>query len=482
MRILSFRRNCLAPIACLPNEILTNIFKFIEEDERLDGYDNEDIPACLAVTHVCRHWRNVALECPTLWRFIRSSSPFWLDIMLERSKETPLIVTYASPMPLEDCLEKVLLHLPRIKYLEFRAWSCDVSHIMDLLASQPAPMLETFKFWARAGDRGALLPMGPISAPIFEGRAPLLRHVKVDYCDRSWSSSVFGGLSSLCVTGTRLAELLPALRCMPALELLALDSIKSNGTTLFDEVPLARLKSIYLFATSLLNAVAVLAHLALPVDVKISLRLLSIEGSKTFFDLFSAIYKHPGGSGLVLRSLRATNYYARHMAVQFSTSSAIKDPDGDDIQLSIQFFFDLPVLIQPDIVLDIWQTITQQRHRTFFVDELEFIRFEGFLGFIWGLTAALRIEGSFPSLRILELRDMALQDDVLKDLRDVLAKRTRHDRIQNLRLVLCRNFTANQEQLLREVIVNVDCDQWTLNGGRSSRKRLPLIALNQVTF
>lgn len=266
--------------------------------------------------------------------------------------------------------------------------------------------------------------------------------------------------------------------CMPALELLALDSIKSNGTTLFDEVPLARLKSIYLFATSLLNAVAVLAHLALPVDVKISLRLLSIEGSKTFFDLFSVIYKHPGGSGLVLRSLRATNYYARHMAVQFSTSSAIKDPDGDDIQLSIQFFFDLPVLIQPDIVLDIWQTITQQRHRTFFVDELEFIHFEGFLGFIWGLTAALRIEGSFPSLRILELRDMALQDDVLKDLRDVLAKRTRHDRIQNLRLVLCRNFTANQEQLLREVIVNVDCDQWTLNGGRSSRKRLPLIALN----
>ncbi|KAG2756567.1 hypothetical protein P692DRAFT_20825793 [Suillus brevipes Sb2] len=112
--------------------ILRNIFKFLEEDERLDGYDNKDIPACLAVTHVCRHWRNVALECPTLWRFISSSSPFWLDIMLERSKETPLIVTYAIPMPLEDCLEKVLLHLPRIKYLEFRAWSCDVGHIMDL--------------------------------------------------------------------------------------------------------------------------------------------------------------------------------------------------------------------------------------------------------------------------------------------------------------------------------------------------------------
>ncbi|KAG2756568.1 hypothetical protein P692DRAFT_20814575 [Suillus brevipes Sb2] len=239
---------------------------------------------------------------------------------------------------------------------------------------------------------------------------------------------------------------------------------------LFDEVPLARLKSMYLCATSLQNAVAVPAHLAVPVDVKISLRLLSIQGSKTFFDLFSAIYKHPGGSGLVLRSLRATNYNTRHMAVQFSTSSAIKpDPGDDDIQLSIQFFFDLPIVVQPDIILDIWQIITQQKHQTFFIGELETIHFEGFVGFIWGLTAVLRIDGSYPSLRILELRDMALQDDAPKDLRDVLAKRTRHNRTQNLRLTLCKNFTANQEQLLRQVIANVDCDQWTLNGGRSSR-------------
>ncbi|KAG1781649.1 hypothetical protein EV702DRAFT_1275793 [Suillus placidus] len=468
MRILSFRRNCLAPISGLPNEILTIIFKYFEENERFEseyGYDDEDTPACLTITHVCRHWRNVALECPALWGFISSRSPFWIDVMLERSKETPLVVTYAIPLPLENCLEKVLSQLPRIEYLEIRSESCDVGHVMDLLSSQPAPMLKTFKLSARDGG---LFPMGPISGPIFKGQAPLLRVVGVDYLDRSWSSCIFDGLRSLFVTVARLPDLLSALRCMPALEMLTLEAIKSNETMFFDKVPLAQLKSIYLRATSLRTAVPIFAHLALPVDVKISLNLQSIRGPKTFSDLFSAIYKHPGGSGPVLRSLRATNFDTRFMTVQFSTSRAIKHHDDDDIRLSVRFFFDLPDVVQPDIVLDIWQTITQQ---AFFSGELEFIHFEGFTGFIWGLTVALRIEESsdvtYPSLRVLELRDMVLESDELKDLRDVLTMRTRHNLcLQDLRLTLCNNFTAGQEQLFREVVANVDCDQWTLNDGR----------------
>ncbi|KAG1842027.1 hypothetical protein DFJ58DRAFT_916319 [Suillus subalutaceus] len=471
MRILRFRRNGLAPISGLPNEILTVIFEYLEEEERLDGYDSRDIPACVAVTHVCRHWRNVAIECPTLWRFISSSSPFWLDVMLERSKEIPLIVKYSIPMPLEYCLEKVLPHLPRIEYLEFRPWSCDVGQVMDLLSSQPAPMLKTFKFWARDP---VFLPTGPISGPIFRGQVPLLRDVEVDYCDLSWSLCTFGGLRTLRVQGAPLPDLLSALRCMPALEQLTLESIECNETMLFDEVPLARLEHIKLCATSFQTAILVFAHLALPVDVKVSLRLFSIQGPETFSDLFSAIYKHHGGSGPVLRSLRATNYNIRYMGVQFSTSREMKNPDDDDIRLSIQFFFDLPFVVQPDIVLDIWQTIT---HQTFFSGELEFIHFEEFTGFIWGLTAALRIEGSnvtYPSLRVLELRDMVLHNDELKDLRDILTMRTRHNLcIQDLRLTLCDNFTDDQARLFGEVVANIDCDRYTLTGGLKSRKRLP---------
>ncbi|KAG2146193.1 uncharacterized protein EDB93DRAFT_1150179 [Suillus bovinus] len=395
--------------------------------------------------------------------------------MLERSKEIPLVVTYTTPMPLDNCLEKVLSHLPRIEYLEFASLSCDVGHVMDLLSSRPAPMLKEFRFWAKDGTPLLIGPVGPI----FQGQAPLLRNLTLDNCNRSWSSCIFGGLRSLCITETRLPDLLSVLRCMPTLELLALESIKCDERTLFDKVPLARLKSIYLCATSLRAAVPVFAHLALPVDVKISLRLYSIKGPKTFSELFSAIYTHPSGSGPVLRSLRATNLNSRHMAVQFSTSRTIKDPDDDDVRLSIRFFFDLPSARQPDIALDIWQAITQPKHRTFFSGDLEFIHIEGFTGLIRGITSALRIQGSsdvtYPSLRVLELRDMVFHDSELNDLRDILTSRTKHDhnlRLQDFRLTLCNNFTADQEQLFKEVAVNIDCDRWTLNDGRSSRGRL----------
>ncbi|KAG2058640.1 hypothetical protein BDR06DRAFT_1004341 [Suillus hirtellus] len=51
MRRLCFSRNCLAPISGL-SEILTIIFEYFEEDNRLDGYDSE-------------HWGNVTLESQT---------------------------------------------------------------------------------------------------------------------------------------------------------------------------------------------------------------------------------------------------------------------------------------------------------------------------------------------------------------------------------------------------------------------------------
>ncbi|KAG2042523.1 hypothetical protein BDR03DRAFT_1006218 [Suillus americanus] len=82
-----------------------------------------------------------------------------------------------------------------------------------------------------------------------------------------------------------------------------------------------------------------------------------------------------------------------------------------------------------------------------------------------GLTTSLRNEGSsnvtYPSL---ELRRMRFSGDELEDLRDVLKMPAQHIvRVHDLRLTLCDNFTADEVQLFREVVVNdVDCDQYTL--------------------
>lgn len=65
MRVLRSRRNRQLPISRLPTEI---VFKHFEEEKR--GFASDDVPACLALTHVCKDWRTIALQCPALWTSI----------------------------------------------------------------------------------------------------------------------------------------------------------------------------------------------------------------------------------------------------------------------------------------------------------------------------------------------------------------------------------------------------------------------------
>ncbi|KAG1769556.1 hypothetical protein EV702DRAFT_696577 [Suillus placidus] len=491
MRVLRSRSNGRVPVSRLPDEILLMVFKHFEEEKRLNGYDSDDdesmtddiggAPACLVVTHVCRHWRKLALECPTLWTFIGSTSPRWLDVMLERSQKAPLVVVYTeySISLREDCMDKVLLHLPRIKHLELRAFSYAAGHVMDLLSSQPAPMLENFKFILYS----SLPTTVSTSNTIFQGQAPLLRHLEVVNCDRIWSSCIFGGLRTLRVGKTPLPVLLSALRCMPTLEQLTLQSglSRSLQPILFNKVPLARLKSIALDGISLQDAVSLLAHLALPIDVKIALHLEPYTGPRTFADLFSVMGEHPDGSGPVFRSLRVIKPKPWRVAVQFSTSTTINSdyswmPQDDDIRLSIECFNEYDEIhpngplteISRDTGINICQIIAQRRPQTFFSGEFESIQVQGCSDFIGGLTAALRIEGSlnvpYPSLRVLEFEDIWFDGDELQDLRDVIIMRLQHNvPVHYLRLRLCKDFTANQMELFQEVVVNdIDCDEYTL--------------------
>lgn len=474
MRILRSHSNSRLPISRLPNEILLNIFKYYEEETRLDGYNNDDdssasdeiddVPACLVVTHVCRHWRKVALECPTLWKFINSTSSVWLDLVLERSQKVPLVVTYSSvSISLENCLEKVLLHLPRIKYLELRVFSYDVDRVMDLLSSQPALMLETFKF-----SVNGRVPTVSMSNTIFRGQAPLLRHLDISNCGHGWTSCIFGGLRTLHIGHMQLPDVLAALQCMPSLEQLTFqDDLLQSDEPQSDElilikVPLARLKNIALDGTPLQNAISLFTHLTLPADIKIALQLSLVEGPETFADLFSVMDMRPHGSGPVFRSLRAIQIEPWLYAVQFSTSTAINSvyfghPQDDDIRLSIEFYyFEDGEEIPRGLIFDICEIIAQRRRQTFFSGKFESISVDGETQFIGGLTAALRIEGSsnipYPSLRVLELIGVYFEGDEFQDLLDVLTMRVQHNvPLYDLRLRICNNFPSDPVVAFREV-------------------------------
>ncbi|KAI0252264.1 hypothetical protein BJV78DRAFT_1124881, partial [Lactifluus subvellereus] len=59
------RRNALAPISLLPSELLAQIFHFHALDE--PSWSNRKSFGWMKVTHVCRYWRQVALEDSSLW-------------------------------------------------------------------------------------------------------------------------------------------------------------------------------------------------------------------------------------------------------------------------------------------------------------------------------------------------------------------------------------------------------------------------------
>ncbi|KAG2056822.1 hypothetical protein BDR06DRAFT_1019403 [Suillus hirtellus] len=220
---LRFQKNTLAH---LPVEILANIFMYIvSEEESYMGVSNpRGASACLAVTHVCRHWRETALECSTLWAFIDGVSAQWLAITLERSKKAALVVIYNDPKPLRQCgFEKILSQLPRIKFLELCPSPPEADRILDCLSSLPAPLLHTFKFVVFGNATFAK----PISDTIFQGEAPRLRSVQLVQCYFSWTSCIFSGLRSLHIglspKRSPLSQILSALRRMPELELLTLE-------------------------------------------------------------------------------------------------------------------------------------------------------------------------------------------------------------------------------------------------------------------
>jgi hypothetical protein len=375
MRVLRSRSNNLAPISCFPPEILATIFGHIVENKTSRKYQKR--PACLIVTHICRHWRKVALGCPSLWAFISWNSARWVGINLERSKKAPLVflntVTYYLA---RDSLQQALSQLPRIKVLRLPLSPLDVDRVLDYLSSQPAPLLQSFKFSVAGLDSHR--NSKTISDAIFQGQAPLLRRLKLINCRFNPTSCIFSGLRTLYVErveSTSISELLPALRRMPGLEQLTLAKelpsiIAEENKLCFDRVPLVRLQCITLEVT-IQTAAYLFARLVLPDDTRISLNLTEIQGCQSFSDLFSAMYKGPGKYTPFFRSLGAS-YSLHGFVVHFSKSTGYRPSYSrghccDDIQLWIQFNWNVS---QSPVLFDICRMVTQGKFHSISVSAI----------------------------------------------------------------------------------------------------------------
>ncbi|KAI0064340.1 hypothetical protein BV25DRAFT_1800786, partial [Artomyces pyxidatus] len=94
---ISMHRNKLAPVSKPPPEVLTLIFEcyalvappgFREFQSSREG---KKTLGWIEVTHVCRHWRHIALACPGLWRRVSLDlGSRWAELMVARLGSAPM--------------------------------------------------------------------------------------------------------------------------------------------------------------------------------------------------------------------------------------------------------------------------------------------------------------------------------------------------------------------------------------------------------
>ncbi|KAI0047461.1 hypothetical protein FA95DRAFT_1559086 [Auriscalpium vulgare] len=304
----------LAHINKLPPEVFGRIFLLCQDVD--SPFEHDDIvgPSLgwIRVTHVCRHWRAVALEMRDLWtRIPFSLGTHWVDTMFARAERTPLVVNCTTgPCLTEHQQEQIVTHLSHIKVLRIVGDADEISTVAAALDT-PTPCLELLEVCATHAGPPVVLPELLLGAS-----APRLRSLSVGN-PRSfpWSSPVLRDLTSLfvhivprsapmaywrTVPSTTFTDFLSALEGIKGLRTLSLTGCcpwRSSAGSEHRVIRLSRLEQLT-FSSALRDCTTILSHLDVPSNARLSVLSLSagIRGTDGLLAFFSALktYLHIG--------------------------------------------------------------------------------------------------------------------------------------------------------------------------------------------
>ena len=179
----------------LPFELLAIIF--LEYAQLLPLWTTR-VPLWVAVSYVCRHWRNAALGCASLWARLFFVSLEWMDELLVRSKAAPLFIYVnfchvrgSGSGPIRS-FKKALGCIGRVQEL----WvDCSEYSMIDMIytgLTVAAPLLRSFRLTWPTCERGFVMTKDTLP-----GAMPGLREVHLEPCDVYWASPIFNGLTKL---------------------------------------------------------------------------------------------------------------------------------------------------------------------------------------------------------------------------------------------------------------------------------------------
>ncbi|KIJ65672.1 hypothetical protein HYDPIDRAFT_110816 [Hydnomerulius pinastri MD-312] len=301
---LRTRRNSLSPISRIPPEMLAVVFVHYARDHHADSraMGSRSLPPWVNVSYVSRHWRDVALSCPTLWTYLFFMSRAWTEELLSRSKMAPLKIhadLYYSGLRSLDSVEKAMKLVERIQVVNLKLLKDAATKLLPQLTS-PAPLLQSLQL--TVATPGSLDRHPLILDSLFNGEAPALRKLELYNCHVPWTSPILSGLTNLrlrqlaSTCQPTIAELRSVLRRMPRLVDLHLEnalpsnSVPSTYDTDSEILELPHLSRLSLIA-SVSAIVALLSNLHIPLTTDVRLQCTRRASDCSHSDLYSLLAK-----------------------------------------------------------------------------------------------------------------------------------------------------------------------------------------------
>ncbi|KZV70355.1 hypothetical protein PENSPDRAFT_752674 [Peniophora sp. CONT] len=259
------RRNELALPSMLPPEVLTHIFSclVVLDPVRLTKTYHQSSPKTLGwlcITHVCRRWRNICIDQPSLvWSRLSPDGSHPWEVFLERARGCPLIISGAltiDPFATER-VRSMLQRQHQVQELSLAyIYPRDVEHIVEGLTG-PLPYLQTLQLSSSANPVRDD-PFPSLHWRLLSDAAPQLRHLGLEGVGYPWGCGSpnlthfhYASSTDLLHMRTKshsFADVVSSLQSMPALTSLKLLDALPNYPSNFHphEILLLHLEELHI--------------------------------------------------------------------------------------------------------------------------------------------------------------------------------------------------------------------------------------------
>ena len=279
------QKNSFLPVSRLPPENLADVFIRVRDYQESYGNPSYRVPHWVNASYVCRYWRNVAMDCPTLWAHLFTVSLRWTEELLARSKQASLKIRikYAYDRTSSwwsRLLEMVLMHAERIQ--ELRLAIPDMT-LLPTGFSLYAPRLQILELFSSSHSEPTFTIMNGDTLPL---RILRLASVELPWYSFNLSRVTTLFLSLALPSQLNMMEFLTTLSRMQALTILHLEySLPSDCGLLSDgafnissKVSLPCLACLLVQAT-FSEVVTLLSCINIPLETRLWIGIMAEDGA-----------------------------------------------------------------------------------------------------------------------------------------------------------------------------------------------------------